>query len=61
MEENPVNSLILLYVAYFLLAGLGTVLMIFVYGYAALAIKFIIDWIKRGQEIARERRGPAPE
>jgi hypothetical protein len=44
-----------------LLAGLGTVLAIFIIGYPALALKWVIDWIKRGQEFARERRQSVPE
>ena len=60
-NQNPVNSLILLWALYAVLTLVGIVVTIFLIGYPALLLKWVIDWIKRGQEIAKARRQSAPE
>lgn len=60
-DQYPVGGMLLLWLCYFLLAAGGTVIAIFVIGYPALILKWIIDWIKQGLAIARARRQSAPE
>lgn len=61
MEENPVNSMLLLWLLYAALVPVGMVAVIFLFGFPALFVKWTIEWIKRGLENAKARREAAPE
>lgn len=60
-SQNPINNLMLLWLLYAAGTLAGIVVTIFLIGFPCLGLKWLIEWIKRGLEIARARRGPAPE
>lgn len=60
-NQNPINSLLLLWLLYAVGTLVGIVVTIFLIGFPALGLKWLIEWIKRGQQIARARRESAPE